>query len=152
MIVYKCWQEGSCSQCWQHWTRRWGWCLNCLLCTCTLFHLTQGTLHLNKFINKGALIINYLPEMRRTCFSWGMPQLVSTALFKCWTVSSARPISRVSMEPVSTRNIYNILYLWLSTIQLHNDYSEGNLKCKDVQRLHNTTSVDVAQLIMITTT
>ena len=78
-------------------------------------------------------IINYLliinwPDMRRTCFSWGMPQLVCTACFRWWTFSRARPMSRVSMLPVSTRNMYNMVSQSVQLVSNLNTWLWRNLK------------------------
>ena len=77
------------------------------------------------------------PEMSRTCFSWGMLQVVSTATLRCPTVSRARPISRVTMAPVSTRNMYSIflpfyhryLTMWMSYFVITLKSAEIIYKC-----------------------
>ena len=44
-------------------------------------------------------------ELPPTCLSSAMPQVLATALLRWATVSRARDISRVIMEPVSTRKM-----------------------------------------------
>jgi hypothetical protein len=60
-----------------------------------------------------------------TCLSTGILQYDATAVLRWATVSRARFVSRLSIQPVSTRNMYSIL-----TAGCHSGFTKSN------QRFH----------------
>ena len=54
-----------------------------------------------------------------TCLSSGIDQVLATAFLRWATVSKARDISRVIIEPVSTRKMYSILGPDASLLSYH---------------------------------